>query len=129
MNGLNWAIEKIYIINSELQNSDYLIADLQKALNDLYENFDGYFGIRTEMEEWNLDENGEVIPHNFSETENFYYKISFKIYKILIDKEYKALNNITKTGLEEEYEKGRRYGYRSALLDLKEYSDKMLARH
>ena len=116
---MNWELERLYIIEKELLDSDYKPDDIKKALSDIYETFEGYYGIRSEMDEWNIDESGEIIEHTNLEIKAFHNHIKYKIYKMLIEKEYKALNNLTKSGLELEYEKGRRYGYRSALLDIK----------
>ena len=89
---MNWELKQLFEIDKELQDSDYKIEDIKNALNNIYETFEGYFGIKTEMDEWNLDENGDVIEHNHRQCENFYYSMQNRIYKILIEKEYKSLS-------------------------------------
>lgn len=114
---MNEDILELYRIDQTLQNSNYKKEDFIKALSDIYERFEGYFGIKTEMEEWLIDENGEQIKKTFREMENFYYKINLEIYQMLIKKEYKRIFSINKIELEVEYEKGRKYGYKAGLLD------------
>lgn len=116
---MDWELKQLYRIDQELIDSEHQIDDIKNAISNIYEVFEGYFGIRTEMDEWNIDENGNIKKHSDREIRLFYNHMRHKIYKMLIEKEYKYLNDLTKSGLEEEYEKGRRYGYRSALLDIK----------
>ena len=88
---MNEDIKELYKIDEELDNSKYKKEDFIKALNDIYERFEGYYGIKTEMEEWLIDENGEQINKTINEMKNFYYKLTEKIYKMLIEKEYKRI--------------------------------------
>lgn len=114
---MNEDILELYKIDEELQNSEYKTKDFIKALNDIYERFEGYFGIKTKMEEWLTNEDGEIIKRTFREMENFYYKLNLEIYQMLIEKEYKRIRGIKKLNLEIAYEKGRKAGYTAGLLD------------
>ena len=88
---MNEDIKELYKIDEELDNSKYKKEDFMNALNEIYEKFEGYYGIKTEMEEWLINEEGEQINKTFEEIKKFYFKLTEKIYKMLIKKEYKRI--------------------------------------
>ena len=89
---MNEDIIELYKIDEELQNSNYTLEDFKTAFEKIYERFEGYFGIKTEMEEWGLDEDGNEINHTLKEYKNYYHKLTINIYNMLINKEYKRIN-------------------------------------
>ena len=88
---MNEDIIELYKIDEELDNSEYKTNDYITAFEKIYEKFEGYFGIKTEMEEWGLDENGKEIKHTLKEYKKFYDKLIKNIYSMLIKKEYKRI--------------------------------------
>lgn len=102
----NYELEKLILINYELKtNSLQEKSDYEKALNNLYENFEGYYGIVSEFDEWGTNEDGEQIKHSEKETKKFYEYISDLIYNMLIKKAFKKTNELEKL-LQKEYDSG-----------------------
>lgn len=103
---LNWEIEQLMRINWNLENGTLEeLEDYQEALNELYEIFECYYGIRCEFDEWTTNENGDIINRTYMEHKLFYEEITKKIYKILIKKAFEEefdLNEIK----EKEYSSG-----------------------
>ena len=87
----HWELAQLFNINNHLRDTFEDLEDYQKALNDMYESFEGYLGIRFDFEEWTINEDGEIIERNLEESKVFYEKMWTKIYKMLIMKTFKQM--------------------------------------
>lgn len=88
---MHWELAQLFAINNTLRNTVEDLEDYQLALNDMYESFEGYLGIRFDFEEWTFDENGDIIERSLKESQKFYEKMWTKIYKMLIMKTFKEM--------------------------------------
>lgn len=109
-----WELEKIMSINSNLRDTFEEKSDYENALNEIYENFDGYFGVKTEFDEWTTNEDGEIIEHTEEETKKFYEKIWDMTYKIMLKKEFTNKIYNPKQRITEAYDMGFKHGLESA---------------
>lgn len=73
-------------ITKELEESNEEIKDYQIAIEKIYECVEGYFGIASDIENFMLDENNEIIEHRIEEYENFYETIYKEIIQLYVDK-------------------------------------------
>lgn len=108
---MRWELEQLFYINNELRNTCEETSDYEKALNDLYESFEGYLGIRFDFDEWAIDEYGDVIKHSHKEYQSFYERMWEKIYKMIL------FNTFKETFFDPDKEKNSAYdlGFRDGL--------------
>lgn len=111
---MHWELAKLFEINNELRNTVEDLEDYQKALNDMYETYEGYLGIRFEFDEWTINECGETIERDWNESKKFYEKMWSKIYKMLIKKTFKQLFYDPEGERNRAYDLGFRDGLASA---------------
>lgn len=92
------------IIYNLENNTGMRIEDYKYALNEIYETIEGYHGYASEIEEFCIDENGDLIKHTTDEYEKFLkyiYKSMINIYT----------QNIYNKGFENGLKEGRIQGY------------------
>ena len=102
---MNEDIKELYEIDKELDESKMKRDDYITALEKIYERFEGYYGIKTEMVEWLLNEKGETKFKTDNQIKRFYLNLIERIYNMLIKKEY---NRIYPEDKKEWYKRGQR---------------------
>lgn len=88
----NWKLIKTLNVIEEVENTMYPDIDTwQSALSQLFDI--APYGIACDIEDFVIDEDGEVTPHSLSEYKEFFEQVSQELYNIFIREEYRSLQN------------------------------------
>lgn len=89
MNSLSleeWRMWKLLDILVQLDENSNLDEESHRlALSDIFEEFEGYYGYKTEIEEFVFNEDGEIADPSIEEYNDFIFYISRKILKTLVE--------------------------------------------
>lgn len=106
------------IIDKFENESEETIEDCQETLNKIYELIEGYFGYASDIENFVINENGDITPHSLEEYEQFINETYNNIKELFI----KEIYPIDKESYNKGYENGLIHGYngRNRIADLEE---------
>lgn len=106
------------IIDKFENETEETIEDCQATLNEIYELIEGYYGYASDIENFVINEDGEITPHSLEEYESFIVE-TYKTVKELFIKEIVPMDM---DAYNKGYENGLIHGYngRNRIADLEE---------